>query len=105
MMFKRSSKRDFGSLKGAAYLPLRVIDPVAARIWLRAQSPASAADIGTRSHVDETVQIAFTAPGLRALAIGKEIICSFPLEFSEGMAVAENKLQGLARITPRIHAR
>jgi deferrochelatase/peroxidase EfeB len=91
-------KTGFGSLKGAAYLLLRVIDPVAARIWLRAQSPASAADIGARSHVDETVQIAFTAPGLRALAIGKEIICRFPLEFSEGMACNENRSRRLGDI-------
>jgi deferrochelatase/peroxidase EfeB len=89
----------FDSLNGAAYILLRVADPAAARAWLRGQEPACVADVGAdKPPIEETVQIAFTASGLRALGIEEEIICRFPLEFVEGMAGSENRSRRLGDI-------
>lgn len=78
----------FGSLRGASYVLLRVVEPRAARRWLRSLRPTSIADLcagGVKQHVDEGMQIAFTAPGLRALEIDAAILRRFSPEFVEGM--------------------
>jgi deferrochelatase/peroxidase EfeB len=92
----------FDSLNGASYLLLRIVDASAARAWLRAQTPASAADVGSKNKVTETLQIAFTASGLRKLGhnIGHDegTIRGFPLEFLEGIAGSENRSRRLGDI-------
>jgi deferrochelatase/peroxidase EfeB len=110
----------FDSLNGASYLLLRIVHPVAARAWLRDQTPASLADVRTKkcpvnecaakstaateetSYVSETLQIAFTAAGLRKLGLDighdKGAIPGFPLEFLEGVTGSENRSRRLGDI-------
>ena len=71
----------FGSL-AACFLLLRVADRRAARAWLAALRPASAAEIDG-GQLDRAVQIAFTAPGLAALGVPVD---GFSPEFQQGMA-------------------
>lgn len=82
--------RGFGSLRAARYLLLRVIDPAAARAWLRSLTVTSLAEAKSRrvSHVD---QIAFTAAGLRALGFAPDAIPGFAPEFLDGMAGDERR--------------
>jgi deferrochelatase/peroxidase EfeB len=88
----------FGSLSGASYVHLRVVEPRSARQWLRSLCPTSVADLGVdgvKKHVDEGMQIAFTAPGLRALGVDEAIVQRFSPEFVEGMASDENRSRRL----------
>jgi deferrochelatase/peroxidase EfeB len=87
-------KTAFGSLNAASYMLLRVVEPSAARQWLRALEPASLAN----GRVDEAYQIAFTAAGLRELGVGEEIMDGFAPEFVEGMAGDENRSRRLGDI-------
>jgi deferrochelatase/peroxidase EfeB len=91
----------FGSLRGATYLLLRIVEPHFARGWLRGLNPTSIADLsadGVKLHVDEATQIAFTATGLRALGIDETIVQRFSPEFVEGMASDENRSRRLGDI-------
>jgi deferrochelatase/peroxidase EfeB len=94
----------FGSLKGARYMLLRIGERDAARRWLRGFAPASVADVSAdgvkKKHVAETVQIAFTATGLRALGIDEYIVQRFSPEFVEGMAGNENRSRRLGDTGP-----
>src|ERR1700736_2222346 len=82
----------YGPLDEAVFLLLRITDQVAAKAWLRdAASSAgpicritTAADLNTRQ--DNTLHIAFTAPGLRNLGVEEETILAFSREFHDGMA-------------------
>jgi deferrochelatase/peroxidase EfeB len=87
-------KTAFGSLNAASYMLLRVVEPSAARQWLRALAPASVAN----GHVDEAYQIAFTAAGLRELGVGEKTMDGFSPEFVEGMAGNENRSRRLGDI-------
>jgi deferrochelatase/peroxidase EfeB len=93
------AKTAFDSLKSASYLLLRVVDPPAARRWLRGLAPARLADVGRgKKKVTQTSQIAFTAAGLLALGVDKAIVGRFSLEFVEGMAGDENRSRRLGDI-------
>ncbi|WP_159982554.1 MULTISPECIES: peroxidase [unclassified Novosphingobium] len=82
--------RGFGSLRAARYLLLRVIDPAAARAWLRSLTVTSLAE--AKSHRVSCVdQIAFTAAGLRALGFAPDDIPGFAPEFLDGMAGDERR--------------
>jgi deferrochelatase/peroxidase EfeB len=95
----------FGSLKGASYLLLRVIEPHAARQWLRGLAPANLHDLsvdnvtknveGVKKNGGETYQVAFTAAGLLALGIDETIVKRFSPEFVEGLASNENRSRRL----------
>jgi deferrochelatase/peroxidase EfeB len=87
----------FRSLRGASYLLLRVIDAPAARRWLGGLKPAAVADLGL-GHIEQTIQIAFTAAGLRALGVTDEIVQRFAPEFVEGLVGSENRSQRLGDI-------
>ena len=87
-------KTAFGSLNAASYMLLRVVEPSAARRWLRALAPASLAD----GRVDEAYQIAFTAAGLRKLGVDEKIMAGFSPEFVEGMAGDKNRSRRLGDI-------
>ena len=80
----------FGSLTGAAYLLLRVVDPSAARRFLGALSLASVADL-ERATLAEATQCAITAAGLRALGVAEAVVQRFDPEFVEGMAGDPNR--------------
>jgi deferrochelatase/peroxidase EfeB len=87
-------KTAFSSLNAASYMLLRVVDPDAARQWLRVLAPTSLAD----GQVDEAYQIAFTAAGLRELGVDDEIMDGFSPEFAEGMAGCKNRSRRLGDI-------
>jgi deferrochelatase/peroxidase EfeB len=93
------AKTAFNSLKGARYMLLRVIEPHAARRWLRGLAPANLDDLdrvkknvdGGTSTVEDAYQIAFTAAGLFALGVSEVIVERFSPEFVEGMAGDKNR--------------
>jgi len=93
------AKTAFNSLKGARYMLLRVIEPHAARRWLRGLAPANLDDLdrvkknvdGETSTVEDAYQIAFTAAGLFALGVSEVIVERFSPEFVEGMAGDKNR--------------
>ena len=59
----------FGSLSGAAYLFLRVVDAPSARDFLGRLEIASVEDL-ERARIVEVTQCAMTAAGFRALGVG-----------------------------------
>jgi deferrochelatase/peroxidase EfeB len=99
-------KTAFDSLKGASYMLLRVVEPHAARQWLRDLAPARLKrpeelkkKIDSENEdAEDTYQIAFTASGLRALGVCKTIVERFSPEFVEGMACDENRSRRLGDI-------
>ena len=72
----------FGSLRGAAYVLLRIRDAAAAREWLASILPAAVADLAGEP-LTEALQIALTAPGL--VTLGTDTT-GFAPEFRQGMA-------------------
>lgn len=75
--------RGFGNLKAARFILLGVNDPKRARPWLGklAGSVTSAA----RGPDRFAINVAFTAPGLRALGLDEAAIAAFSFEFRDGM--------------------
>src|SRR5712672_370882 len=100
------AKTGFGSLAAASYMLLRVVEPGAARRWLRGLAPASLAkpsEVKTILDIEkktgaETYQVAFTAAGLRKLGVDESIMQRFSPEFVEGMACDENRSRRLGDI-------
>ncbi len=74
----------YGWMEEATYFLMRVKDAEAARFWLRAAPITSA--VKPPSLPSTAVQVAFTAPGLRALGVSDSIINAFSHEFVSGMA-------------------
>jgi deferrochelatase/peroxidase EfeB len=100
------AKTGFASLTAASYMLLRVVEPGAARRWLRGLAPASLAkpsEVKTTLDIEkkngaETYQIAFTAAGLRELGVDESIMQRFSPEFVEGMAGDENRSRRLGDV-------
>ncbi len=67
-----------------SYALLRVREPAAARAWLRSAPITSAVALDPPPKT--AVQVAFTAPGLRALGVAESVIAEFSHEFRGGMA-------------------
>jgi hypothetical protein len=83
----------YGHLSHAAYLFLQFHDAGRSRRWLGRVAPAitsarpwPTAPNGGKLKPPVTVNIAFTAGGLRAFGLPPQILCTFPPEFQEGMA-------------------
>lgn len=74
----------YGHLKHAAFLLLGITEPGAARAWLSTLDVRNA-DF-TRDEVDQSVNIAFTAPGLTRLGLDEAVLGEFSTEFREGVA-------------------
>src|SRR5688572_5712859 len=72
-----------GRLKAACMLLLRIKNPAAARLWLRATAFTSGAT--TNPPPDAALQIAFTAPGLSRLGLADDVLKQFSDEFLAGM--------------------
>jgi deferrochelatase/peroxidase EfeB len=87
----------FGSLSGAAYLFLRVVDAPSARGFLGGLRITSIDDLDQVSFA-EVVQCAMTAAGLRALGVDESVIGRFNPEFVEGMADNPNRSRRLGDI-------
>lgn len=79
-------KTGFGKLRGGCYHLLRIEDAAAARIWLRALHLPAFGDIGGGNVIEEAVQIAFTAAGLRALGHDAGLLAAFAPEFGISLA-------------------
>ena len=75
----------FGSLGGACYLLLQIVDRAAARGWLKELTVTSAATIGA-GEISEACQVALTSRGLRALGLEEEALAEFAPEFVDGMS-------------------
>ena len=76
--------RGYGNLTSACFLLLEIDEPDAARAWL-----ALTADLATAADSRPTassLNVAFTASGLRALGLDSTVIEMFSNEFVEGMA-------------------
>ena len=98
-MFRRDVERPdiqafaytgFGSLSGAAYLFLRVVDAPSARGFLGGLRIASIEDL-EQAKLAEATQCAMTAAGLRALGVDESVVRQFNPEFVEGMAGNPNR--------------
>jgi deferrochelatase/peroxidase EfeB len=71
----------------ASYALVRVKNREAARAWLRSAPVSNAEKIEPPALPPTTaLQVAFTAPGLRALGVSESIIAGFSHEFQAGMA-------------------
>jgi len=105
--FTEADARDTQALVKTAFdtlactlLLLRVEDVVSARVWLRSQITGVACmdQIGhDKPPVKQTVQIALTAAGLRALGC-EDVLGQFAAEFTTRLADAPNRLQRLGDI-------
>src|SRR4029453_7467130 len=82
----------YGHLSHAAYLFVQFQEAGAARTWLGLMAPAitsarkwpKMAD-GTKVKPSLACNIALTADGLAALRLPPRVLCTFPVEFQEGM--------------------
>ena len=74
----------YHKMTSASYALLRVRDAGAARTWLRLAPVTSAVEMNPPPAV--ALQLAFTAPGLRALGVSDSVIEGFSHEFRGGMA-------------------
>ncbi len=83
-------------LSEARFLLLNVIDAEAARSWLRTAPVTTAATVNQLP--DHALQIAFTAPGLRALEVDESVIGGFSEEFVAGMTGDDNRSRRLGDV-------
>lgn len=84
------ARSGFGPLKAARYMLLRVAEADTARQWLRSLAPASVAELPARPG-QKICQIAFTAAGLQALGVERDVLERFSPEFVEGLAGSDNR--------------
>ncbi|QBR70949.1 peroxidase [Beijerinckiaceae bacterium] len=99
----------YGTLGEASFLLLRVKDRGEAKEWLAAiveepnaeklsYSVTSIADLKSDDHkLHRTLQVAFTAPGLRNLGLQEEVLHAFSREFYFGMAGKDAEEEGRPR--------
>ena len=74
----------YGHMTSASYALVKIKDAVAAKSWLRSAPITSS--VATKPPPGTALNIAFTAPGLRALGISESVIAGFSHEFRGGMA-------------------
>ena len=79
----------------AAYVLVRVKNPVAARAWLRSAPITSAVTMNPPPTT--ALHVAFTSAGLRALGVGESVINGFSPEFIAGMT-SDNRTRRLGDI-------
>jgi Dyp-type peroxidase family len=87
----------YKKLTDATYLLLRIKDAAAARAWLRSAPVANAVSVSPAPST--ALQIAFTAPGLRALGVPEATLAQFSSEFLAGMT-AEARARRLGDVGP-----
>jgi Dyp-type peroxidase family len=85
----------YGHLPQAAYVFIKLTEPGHARRWLERVSPSVTpssrwpVDRNTaKAKPQAAVNLGFTAEGLRALGLPSRVLCTFPLEFQDGIASA-----------------
>jgi deferrochelatase/peroxidase EfeB len=94
----------YADLTEAVFLLARVKDPAAAKAWIGAAPVVSAADL-KKGRLNEALQIALTAPGLRALGLSEAVMAGFSPEFLSGMAGLEARSRRLGDIGDSAPAR
>lgn len=77
--------RGYGNLRAASFVLFRIVDPAAARGWL--QTLIDTVTTGTTRPQETSLNVAFTASGLRALGMSPELMAMFSSEFTGGMAL------------------
>ena len=82
----------YGHLSKAAYLFVQFQDPSRAREWLAAVAPVITTAkpwpktaSGDKVKPVAALNLAFTREGLAALGLPRDVLCTFPEEFQEGM--------------------
>jgi deferrochelatase/peroxidase EfeB len=83
-------KSGFGSLGAARYILLQIGERVAGARWLGSLGATSVHEAETR-RLDEVIQVAFTARGLRALGWRDEDLEAFAPEFLDSLAENERR--------------
>ncbi len=86
----------YGKMTAGCYHLLRIRDAAAARAWLRAAPVTNAVEM--RSPPAHATQVAFTAPGLRALRVPDSVIADFSAEFVAGMGDDPNRSRRLGDV-------
>src|SRR5688572_16611912 len=83
----------YGHLSHAAYLFVQFHDARHARRWIGTLAPAITSSSrwptlpnGEKLKPAVALNVAFTAEGLAALGVPSRILCTFPVEFQEGIA-------------------
>jgi deferrochelatase/peroxidase EfeB len=92
----------YGHLSQSAYLFVQFHDPTQARRWLAQLAPVVTTAkpwpknaAGEKIKPAVTLNIAFTCDGLAALGLPREVLCTFPEEFQEGIATpARSRILG-----------
>jgi deferrochelatase/peroxidase EfeB len=85
----------YGHMTSASYSLVKVKDVTAAKTWLRSAPVTSA--VAQKPPPETALNIAFTAPGLRALGVSESVIAGFSHEFRGGMA-EENRARQLGDV-------
>ena len=82
----------YGHLPQSAYLSLQFGDPATARRWLAQIAPVVTSAKpwpkdanGEKIKPAVALNLAFTHDGLAAIGLPREMLCSFPQEFQEGI--------------------
>jgi deferrochelatase/peroxidase EfeB len=86
----------YGHMTEARFFLLRVVDPGAARAWLRA-APVTTA-VRTAPPPRTALQVAFTREGLEALAVPAAVVRGFSAEFISGMTGEESRSRRLGDV-------
>ena len=81
--------RGYGNLGAACFVLLEIVDPAAAKTWLGAT--IGAVTPGDAHPEDTSLNIAFTASGLRKLGLAPDILTMFSVEFATGMTTAHRQ--------------
>jgi Dyp-type peroxidase family len=76
----------------ASYVLLTISDPAAGRSWVQAMTDPVTSAALWESKPPWTVNLAFSAHGLRALGVPDEVLASFPAAFVQGMAARASLL-------------
>ncbi|MCJ9749056.1 peroxidase [Neorhizobium sp. SHOUNA12A] len=76
----------FGSLGGARYVLLRIVDATRAKAWLARAEPTRASQVGGAHDLRCAMQIAFTRAGLIAAGFDEAELETMAPEFLDGMA-------------------
>ncbi len=88
----------YKNMTEARYVLLRIANRTGARAWLRSAHVNDA--VARDPAPTRALHVAFTADGLRALDVPKELIAAFSPEFLSGMAADENRSRRIGDVGP-----
>jgi len=88
----------FGSLGGARYVLLRIVEAARAKTWLARMEPTRAAQVGGGQDLRCVTQIAFTRAGLIAAGFSDAELETLAPEFLDGMTGDERRSHRLGDI-------